>query len=124
MHGSHGAGGCRIIPEAKMREFPRPDKTIPRVPRGNHQEDWINAVRANKQAGSPFDYGGALTEIGLLGMVAIRNSGQRLEWNAETMKFTNNEAANAFIGPTLPRRLEEALGLDTISGTNSTSTLS
>ena len=33
MHGSHGASGCRIIPESKMREYlpHRPPKTIKRV---------------------------------------------------------------------------------------------
>lgn len=99
MHGSHGAGGCRIIPEAKMKEFTRPEKTIPRVPGGHHQKDWLNAIRANKPAGSPFDYGGALTEIGLLGMIAIQRSGKRLEWDADAMRFTNDEEANSFIDP-------------------------
>ena len=99
MHGSHGAGGCRIIPEAKMKEFPRPDQSIPRVPAGDHQKDWLNAVRDNKPAGSPFEYGGALTEIGLLGMIAIQRSGTRLEWDAEAMKFTNDSEANALIDP-------------------------
>ncbi|MHC4580850.1 MAG: Gfo/Idh/MocA family protein, partial [Planctomycetota bacterium] len=31
MHGSHGAGGVRIIPETKMREYKTPSETIPRV---------------------------------------------------------------------------------------------
>lgn len=99
MHGSHGAGGCRIIPERKMREFPRPEPSIERVPGGDHQKDWINAVRAAKPAGSPFDYGGALTEIGLLGMIAIQRSGKRLEWDAEAMRFTNDAEANALVDP-------------------------
>jgi predicted dehydrogenase len=98
MHGSHGAGGCRIIPEAKMKAFKRPEQTIPRV-RGNHQDDWLDAIRQNRQAGSPFEYGGALTEIGLLGMVAIRRSGIRLEWDAGAMGFKNDEEANQWINP-------------------------
>lgn len=99
MHGSHGAGGTRIIPERKMKEFPRPEKTIDRVPGGHHQKDWLNAVRAGKPAGSDFDYGGSLTEIGLLGMIAIQRSGKRLEWNADEMKFTNDAEANMLIDP-------------------------
>ena len=34
LHGSHGAGGLRIVPETKMREYKSPEKTIPRV--NNH----------------------------------------------------------------------------------------
>ncbi|UCE48036.1 MAG: Gfo/Idh/MocA family oxidoreductase, partial [Phycisphaerales bacterium] len=31
MHGSHGAGGVRIFPETRMKEYKRPEPTIPRV---------------------------------------------------------------------------------------------
>ncbi|MHC4626738.1 MAG: Gfo/Idh/MocA family protein, partial [Planctomycetota bacterium] len=55
MHGSHGAGGVRIIPETKMREYKTPSETIPRV-RGHHQ-DWLNAIKTGGKAGSNFDYG-------------------------------------------------------------------
>jgi predicted dehydrogenase len=100
MHGSHGAGGCRLIPEARMKDFKMPEKSIARVKGGHHQNDWLDAIRANRQAGSNFEYGGALSEIGLLGMIAIRRSGTRLEWDAEQMKFTNDDEANQFITPT------------------------
>jgi predicted dehydrogenase len=99
MHGSHGAGGVRLIPESSMKGFKVPEKTIPRMPKGNHQHDWLNAIRENRQAGSSFEYGGALSEIGLLGMIAIRRSGTRLEWNGDAMKFTNDEQANALLTP-------------------------
>jgi len=97
MHGSHGAGGCRIIPEAKMKAYKLPAKTIPRV-RGHHN-DWLTAIRAGKQAGSPFDYGGAMTEIALLGAIAIRFPGQKLLYNAEKACFTNFSEANKYIDP-------------------------
>ena len=43
MHGSHGAGGVRIIPEVKMKAYKRPEKTLPRVKggMGGHEQDWI-----------------------------------------------------------------------------------
>ncbi len=37
MYGSHGAGGVRIIPEQKMKEYKQPEQTIPRV-RGHHND--------------------------------------------------------------------------------------
>lgn len=97
MHGSHGAGSPRIIPEARMKDYKMPEQTIPRLKQGNHQRDWLDAIRENRPASSSFEYGGALSEIGLLGMIAIRRSGTRLEWDAEKMKFTNDAAANAFL---------------------------
>jgi predicted dehydrogenase len=98
MHGSHGGSSPRIIPETRMKDFKRPDPKIPRVKQGHHQRDWLDAIRENRPAGSSFEYGGALSEIGLLGMIAIRRSGTRLEWDASQMKFTNDAEANTFVG--------------------------
>lgn len=99
MHGSHGAGSPHIITPELLKDFKRPDEKIPRVKDGNHHQEWLSAVREGRQAGSPFSYGGALSEIGLLGMIAVRRAGVRLEWDAKAMKFTNDEAANAFVKP-------------------------
>jgi len=96
-HGSHGAGGVRIIPEAKMQAYQRPEPTIPRVP--EHHQDWLQAIREGRPAGSNFDYGGPLTEIGLLGMIAIRLPGTTLQWDTENMRFTNCDDANRFVTP-------------------------
>ena len=40
VYGSHGAGGCRLIPETKMKAYKRPEPKIARV-RGSHQQDWL-----------------------------------------------------------------------------------
>ncbi len=100
MHGSHGAGSPHIITPELLKGWKRPDEKIPRLKNGDHQLDWLDSIRAGKQSGSNFAYGGALSEIGLLGMIAIRRSGHRLEWDAKQMKFTNDAEANAFITPT------------------------
>ena len=97
LHGSHGAGGVRLLPGARDREYKRPDRSIARIPHQNHHRDWLNAIFANRQCGSSFAYGGPLTEIGLLGALAVRFPGQELAWDAEGMRFTNCEAANAFV---------------------------
>jgi hypothetical protein len=97
MHGSHGAGGVRIIPEATMREYQQPEPSIPRVP--GHHQDWLLAIREGRPAGSNFDYGGPLTEIGLLGMIAIRFPGTKLQWDTDEMRFTNCDEANAYVAP-------------------------
>ena len=98
MYGSHGADGCRLIPEAKMQAYKRPEVKIPRV-RTSHQQDWLNAIRDGRQAGSPFEYGGRLTEIALVGAIAVRFSGTKLEYDEKAMRFTNLDEANRWLNP-------------------------
>jgi predicted dehydrogenase len=98
MYGSHGAGGVRIIPEAKMKEYKQPGQKIPRV-RGGHGGDFIQAIREGRKAGSDFSYGGPLTEIAMLGVIALKMSGTKLIWDGVNAKFTNNAAANAYLNP-------------------------
>jgi predicted dehydrogenase len=97
LHGSHGAGDARIIPEARMKAFERPEKTLPRV-RGTHEGDWIRACKDGRPASSNFaDYGGQLTEMVLLGVAAQRVPGEKLQWDGENLRFTNNDEANRYI---------------------------
>jgi predicted dehydrogenase len=98
VYGSHGAGGVRIIPEAAMKAYQRPEPKIPRV-RGGHQHDWLNAIREGRPAGSPFEYGGRLTEIGLLGAIAIRMTGKKLQYDEQAIRFTNCDEANPLLDP-------------------------
>jgi predicted dehydrogenase len=101
MHDSHGATGLRIYPESKMKEYKQPPKTLPRVENGmdGHIPDWLRACKDGKPASSNFDYGGPLTEMVLLGVLAMRVKDQRLEWDGKNMKFTNNEKANEYVQP-------------------------
>ena len=100
-YGSHGAGSVRIIPEAKMQAYRRPPERYPRV-KGHHQ-DWVEAIREGRPAGSNFDYGGPLTEIALLGVIAQRFPDTTLEWDGAAGRFTNCDAANVFVKPPSPR---------------------
>jgi predicted dehydrogenase len=100
MHGSHGAGGCRLLPEKLMEQYSgknTPPEKITRVK--NHAWDWLNAIQTGKQAGSDFSYGGPLTQAALLGAIAIRFPGETLHWNAKKEKFTNIKEANAYVNP-------------------------
>ncbi|MBE3133925.1 MAG: Gfo/Idh/MocA family oxidoreductase [Acidobacteria bacterium] len=96
-YGSHGAGGVRIIPEEQMKAYKTPPQKIPRV-RGHHA-DWVAAIREGRKAGSDFSYGGPLTEIAMLGVIAIRLAPAKLQWDTRKMRFTNSPEANALINP-------------------------
>jgi predicted dehydrogenase len=97
MYGSHGASAVRIIPEAKMDAYQRPSPTLPRGKQ--HHQDWLQAIRNGTKAGSDFSYGGPLTEIAMLGVIAIKMAGVKLEWNAQRMQFTNCPEANRYVNP-------------------------
>jgi hypothetical protein len=44
-----------------------------------------------------FDYSGALAETALLGNVSYRAGGQKLTWDAEALRATNNSDADGYI---------------------------
>jgi predicted dehydrogenase len=91
----------RIFPEAKMKAYKRPAKTLRRVKGGvdGHEQDWINACKGGPVASSNFDYSGPFTETVVMGNLAVLNPDQVLLWDGENMKMTNNEKANAFVKP-------------------------
>ena len=65
-----------------------------------HQKrEWVNAIKANKpsMAYSNFDYAAKLTEAMLLGNIAVRFAGEKLEWNAEKLMFANSKKATALV---------------------------
>ena len=94
MHKSHG-GKPTLLPLSRMDGFQRPDETLPRV-KGSHEQNWIDACKGIGTACSHFDYSGPLTEVVLLGNLAIRTEGHLL-WDGPNMRVTNNEVANQWV---------------------------
>ena len=87
-----------------MLSYKQPPKVIPRINgdwrEGGHEQDWIRACKEGPNgipASSSFEYGGPLTEMALLGMIAIRLKDQRLKWDSKKFEFTNNKEANALL---------------------------
>jgi predicted dehydrogenase len=88
------AGRPSLLPGSKDEAYKRPAKTLPRS-KGHHR-DWLAACKGGTPASSNFQYGAALTEVGLLGLVALR-VGKKIQWDAKAMKATNTPAADALI---------------------------
>ncbi|MGD9127808.1 MAG: Gfo/Idh/MocA family oxidoreductase [Planctomycetia bacterium] len=52
-----------------------------------HHKEWFNAIRGGEPAMSNFvDYAGPLTEMCLLGNLAVWAGGQKIEWDAKNLK--------------------------------------
>jgi len=93
----------RIYPESRFEEFKRnpPAETIARV-KSSHHGNWLQAIAEGGQACSHWDYASGLTEIGLLGNVAIR-ANTRIEYDARKMRVTNVPEANRFLKKEYPK---------------------
>ena len=90
-----GWGGApRLLPASLRKDFQPPAKTLPRSK--GHIRDWLDACKGGSPASSNFEYGAKLTEMVLLGNVALR-TGQKLRWDAPNMKATNAPEADPFI---------------------------
>ena len=98
-HGDKGKllatyGNYTLLPADQFTGFKPPEPTIPKSL--GHYNEWIKACKEGTPTTCAFDYSGPLTETVLLGNVAYR-SGAEIEWDAQNLRVTNNEAANQFI---------------------------
>lgn len=88
------SGTPRLLPLALHQEYKRPAPTLPRVK--GHHADWLSACKGGPAASANFAYGARLTELVLLGNVALR-TGKKLQWDAGNMRATNAPEADAFL---------------------------
>lgn len=86
--------GPQLLPESLGAEYTRPEPTLPRS-KGHHR-DWLDACKGGPPAGSNFEYGARLTEIALLGALALRSQ-RRIDWDASAMKAKGFPEADALI---------------------------
>jgi predicted dehydrogenase len=94
----------RLVPEKDFADVPtdRPEKGPVGVQRDEdhyQKREWVEAIRAGKPAltASSFEFAGRLTEAMLLGNIAVRFAGQRLDWDSAAMTFPNSPAASALV---------------------------
>lgn len=80
-------GEIRVYPEAKVEK----------ADNQNHYHGWVDGCISGEQPSDGFAYGGPLTEAVLLGNIAVRYRGTKLEWDAEAMKVTNYKEANKWL---------------------------
>jgi predicted dehydrogenase len=92
-----------LLPKKDFEGFKAPEAKMPlhKNDRQNdlHQKkDWVEAIKGGPPAPANFEYAGLLTEMLLLGNVAIR-TGKKLEWDGEKMQCTNCPEAERLIKP-------------------------
>jgi predicted dehydrogenase len=96
-----GRRGFQLIPQKRAKEYGDPPKKLPRSI--GHHKEWIEACKGGQPAGSNFDWAGPLTEVVLLGNVALHPelreelTMKKLLWDGANMRFTNSDDANKFL---------------------------
>jgi predicted dehydrogenase len=84
----------KLYPDSLNKEYRRPARTLPRP--ASHWIQWIDSLRAGKPGDANFAYSGKLSQLSMLGNIAIRNKGKLLHFDAKKERFTD-EAANRLI---------------------------
>ena len=89
----------RLVNAEKMRAFNKaglPPEKYPRV-EGGPVKEWVRAVKGlGPEPGSNFDYAAPMTEVMLLGIIAIQHGG-KIEWDSKEMKITNRPELNRYL---------------------------
>ncbi|MDP6046894.1 MAG: Gfo/Idh/MocA family oxidoreductase [Phycisphaerae bacterium] len=82
-------------PKSLLKEVIGPDE-IQLYRNSNHKQNWIDGIRLRKKTVAPIENGHRSCTSCLLGDIAMR-TGQKLEWDPATERFTNSEEANRMI---------------------------
>ena len=85
----------RMYPESLMEEYADVPKTLPRI-QESHEMNWVNACKGLAEATCPFSYAVPLTEVMLLGVVALQHNGL-IKYDAETMTIPNAAEAEQYL---------------------------
>src|SRR5215475_1767651 len=95
LHETYGLNP-RLLPKSLHDSFGKPPEKLPRIPGQHHELNWVDAAKGKTEASCPFEYAAKLTEVMLLGMVALR-AGKKINYDGENMRVTNVAAANDFL---------------------------
>lgn len=102
MHETYGANP-RLFPATLMEKAKAVPQKMPRIEVGDnkqalHRLNWAKAIKEKKPTSCPFEYAAPLTEVMLLGIVALRTGqGKKLVYDGENGRITNIDDANQYL---------------------------
>ncbi|MGI9627468.1 MAG: Gfo/Idh/MocA family protein [Longimicrobiales bacterium] len=96
MHETYGRNP-KLFPASLQESADRVPKTHARI-EATHQMNWVEACKGEAEATSPFSYAARLTEVMLLGIVALRTGqGRKILYDGPAMEITNVPEANQYL---------------------------
>ncbi len=104
------ADGVRLAPETMFRDLVKDKKIDPKAiglsRDENHYSNFLRAIRGEEKAASPFEWAGPFVCSLLVGSIAERVPGKKLEWDGGSMKFKGDggeiEFANKLVKSVMP----------------------
>jgi len=84
----------RLLPASLHESAGTPPRKLPRVANEAHEMNWVDAAKGRAKASCPFEYAARLTEVMLLGIVALR-TGHRIQYDGANMRITSGSPAGA-----------------------------
>lgn len=81
-----------LLPAELDKSYKRPEKALPRP--SSHWLEWVNCAMNHTQPSANWQYGGLLTELCLLGDIAIQFHGSKLEFDPAGKRFRHHQQAN------------------------------
>ncbi len=87
-----------LLPKDEWEAFTKaiPKRTIPRVPDGKPQIEWVDCIKNGNVPGSNFEYSADLTEMTLLGVMAQRFN-TLIEYDKDKMKVVNHPEFDVYV---------------------------
>jgi predicted dehydrogenase len=95
MHNTYGAHP-RLLPQSLQESAGKPPEKLARIPGETHELNWVDAAKGKGETDSPFSYAAKLTEVMLLGVVALR-AGKKINYDGANMRITNVPDANQYL---------------------------
>ena len=88
-----------LLPEDSFKAYKKPAPRLPRNGRGDDgmKLEWVAGIQGGPAPYSNFEIASRLTESMLLGDVAIRATGKKLEYDGEKGRITNNAEADKLL---------------------------
>jgi len=86
----------RLLPKSLHDSYGKPPQKLPRIENEDHEVNWVNAAKGKTETSCPFEYAARLTEVMLLGVVALR-AGKKINYDGRNMRVTNVAQANDFL---------------------------
>jgi len=88
----------RLLPAEKFKDVPIPAGTAV-----NHWHQWVDACRGKGATSAPFEYAAFLTEVALLGNIALRYPHETLAWDAKRLRFPSRPEAEKWLSTPVRR---------------------
>jgi len=86
----------RLLPKSLHDCFGKPPQTLPRIEKEDHEMNWVGAAKGKVESSCPFEYAARLTEVMLLGVLALR-AGRKIYYDGANMRVTNLRHADHYL---------------------------